>query len=78
MLCLVTQLVLLFVTPWTVPFQALLSMEFSKQEYWNGLLFPIPGDHPDPGIQPVSLVSPELAGGFLYLCTTWEGRILLQ
>ena len=54
----------LFVAPCTVIHQALLSMEFSRQEYWSGLPFPSPGDHPDPEIKPVSLVSPELAGGF--------------
>ena len=41
----------LFVTPWTVAHQAPLSMEFSGQEYWNGLLFPTPGDLPDSGIK---------------------------
>ena len=44
----------LFVTPWTVVHQAPLSMEFSKQEYWNGLAFPTPGDLPDPEIEPES------------------------
>ena len=34
--------------------QAPLSMEFSRQEYWNGLLFPSPGDLPDPGFEPGS------------------------
>ena len=48
------------VTPWTL--QAPLSMEFSRQEYWSGLPFPTPGDLPDPGIEPVSLMSPSLAG----------------
>ena len=43
-----------FGTPWTVACQASLSMEFSRQEYWNGLLFPFPGDLPNPGIKPVS------------------------
>ena len=38
-------------TPWTVAFQAPLSMEFSKQEYWSGLPFPFPGDLPDSGIE---------------------------
>ena len=33
-------------------YQTLLSMEFSRQEYWNGLPFPSPGDLPDPGIEP--------------------------
>ena len=37
-----------------------LSMGFSRQEYWSGLPFPPPGDLPDPGIEPVSPVSPEL------------------
>ena len=44
--------------------QAPLSMEFFRQEYWSGLPFPTPGARPDPGIKPVSLVSPALAGGF--------------
>ena len=42
----------LFMTPWTVAYQAPLSMEFSRQEYWSGLPFPSPGDLPDPGIKP--------------------------
>ena len=41
-----------FVTPWTVARQAPLSMEFSRQEDWNGLPHPPPGDLPDPGIEP--------------------------
>ena len=40
--------------------QAPLSMEFSRQEYWSGLPFPSPGDLPNPGIEPSSLVSPAL------------------
>ena len=44
----------LFVTPWTVAYQAPLSMGFSRQEYWSGLPFPSPGDLPDPGIKPRS------------------------
>ena len=39
-------------TPWTVAHQAPLSMRFSRQEYWNGLPFPSPGDLPHPGIKP--------------------------
>ena len=58
--------VLLFVTPWTAACQAPLPMEFSRQEYWNGLSCPPPGDFPTPGIEPTSLVSPALAGGFFY------------
>jgi len=42
------------VTPWTVACQAPLSMGFSRQEYWNGLTFPSPGDLPDPGTEPGS------------------------
>ena len=41
-------------TPWTVACQAPLSMEFSRQEYWNEQPFPSAGDLPDPGIKPVS------------------------
>ena len=40
-------------------------MGFPRQEYWSGLPFPPPGDLPHPGIEPVSLGSPALAGGFL-------------
>ena len=56
-------------TPWTVAYQALPSMEFSKQVYWSRLPFPSPGDLPDPGIKPAS---PALAGGFFTTSTTWE------
>ena len=41
----------LFGIPWTVGCQAPLSMAFPRQEYWSGLLFPSPGDLPDPGIE---------------------------
>ena len=41
----------LFVTLWTVAYQAPQSMGFSRQEYWTGLPFPSPGDLPDPGIE---------------------------
>ena len=44
----------LFATPWTVAYQAPLSMGFSRQKYWNGLPFPSPGDLPYPGIEPGS------------------------
>ena len=43
-----------FVTLWTVALQSPLSMRFSKQEYWSGLLFPSPGHLPNPGIEPRS------------------------
>ena len=42
------------VIPWTLAYQAPLSMGFSRQEYWSGLPFPSPGDFPDPGIKPRS------------------------
>ena len=44
----------LLATPWTAAYQAPLSMEFSWQEYGDGLPFPSPGDLPDPGIKPRS------------------------
>ena len=44
----------LFATPWTVAYQASLSMGSSRQGYWSGLPFPSPGDLPDPGIEPRS------------------------
>ena len=45
----------LFATPWTIAHQALLSMGFSRQEYWRGLPCPPPGDLLNPGIEPASL-----------------------
>ena len=47
-------------------YQAPLSMEFSKQEYWSGLPRPPPGDLPDPGIEPSSLMSPSIGRQVLY------------
>ena len=57
---------------WTVAHQAPLSMGFSRQEYWSGLPFSSPGDLPDPGIEPATLMSPALAGGFFTTRATWE------
>ena len=48
-------------TLWTVALQAPLSMGFSRQEYWSGLPFPSPGNLPDPGMEPVSLMFPAVA-----------------
>ena len=62
----------LFVTLWTVAYQASLSMGFSRQKYWSGLAFPAPGDLPDPGIEPTSFMSPALAGSFLTTSAPWE------
>ena len=57
------------------------SVEFSRQEYWNRLPFPPPGDLLDSGIKPESLLSPALAGGFfttalgelVYICGKQQG-----
>ena len=51
-----------FAAPWTVANQAPLSKEFSRQGYWSGLPFPTPWDLSNPGIKPVSLATPALAG----------------
>ena len=59
--CLVIKSCLTLATPWTVVCQAPRSIRFFRQEYWNGLPFPSPGDLLDPGIEPAS---PELANGF--------------
>ena len=54
----------IFATQQTVAHKAPPSMGFSRCEYWSGLPCPPPGDLPDPGFEPASLVSPALAGGF--------------
>ena len=64
----------LFATLWAAAHQAPLPMWFSKQEYWNGLPCPPPGDLPNPGNEPMSLISPALAGGFFTTSTTWEAK----
>ena len=60
--------------PWTVAGQASLSMGFPRQEYWSGLPFPSPGGFPNPGMEPVSLMPPALAGWFFVTSATWEAR----
>ena len=50
---------------WTVACRAPLSMGFSRQEYWSGLSCSSPGDLPDPGIEPMSLMSPVLTDRLL-------------
>ena len=60
--------------PWTVARQAPLFMGFSRQEYWSRLPCPPPGHLPDPGIEPTSLMSPALAGGFFTTSATWEAH----
>ena len=47
-------------------------MEFSRQEHWSGFLLPTPGDLPDSGIEPASLIPAELAGEFFTTSATWE------
>ena len=49
-----------------------LSVGFTRQEYWSGLLFPSPGDFPDPRIEPPSLMYPALVGGFFTTEPTGE------
>ena len=63
-------------TPWTVAHQPPLSMEFSRHEYWSGLPFPPPGDLPNPGIEPTSLMFPALAGRSFTASSTWEAQIM--
>ena len=59
---------------WTVARQAPLSMGFPRQEYWSGSPCPPPGGLPGPGVEPASLMSPALAGGFFTAGTTWEAQ----
>ena len=54
---------------------AILSVGFSRQEYWSALPCPPPGDLPNPGIEPMSLISPALAGRFFTTSTTLEAQI---
>ena len=65
---LVAKSCLALVTPWTVACQALLSMGFSRQEYWSGLPFPSPGDLPNPGIEPKYIYSYSSSFPFLKRC----------
>ena len=65
----------LLATLWTIALQAPLLMGFSRQEYWNGLPCPPSRDLPDPGIEPMSLMSPAWAGGFFTTSATWEALL---
>ena len=71
-MCLGTQSCPTLATPWTVPPQASLSIEFSRQEYLRILPISSPGDLPAPGIKPVS---PALAGGDFTPSATWEAHL---
>ena len=77
----------LSVTLWTVALQAPLCMRSSRQEYWSGLPWLSPGDLPDPGIEPVSLMSPASGGRFFttqppgklsFISITFWPRILMD
>ena len=61
----------LIATSWPIDRWAPLSMGFPRQEYWSGLPFPVQGDLPNPGIAPMSLASPTLAGGFFTTSAIW-------
>ena len=74
--CSSVQLCRLFVTPWTVAHQAPLCMGFPRQEHWSVLPCPPPGDLPNPGLGPTSLVSPALPGGLF--TTAPSGKPSLQ
>ena len=67
----------LFAMLWTVAHQASLSIGFSRQGYWNGLPFPPPEDLPNPGIEPVSLMSPALVSVFFTTSATWEAMTVI-
>ena len=68
----------LLVTLWSVACQDPPSFRFSRQEYWSGLPCPPPGDLPDPGIEPTSLMSPALAGRFFTTRITWKIHYLSE
>ena len=52
-------------------------MKFFRQEYWSGLPFPFLGNLPDPGMEPTTLGSPALAGGFFHHCAAWESILTI-
>ena len=62
-----------FVTPWTAGHQTPLSLGFSRQEYWSGLLFPSPGNLLDDALMKPG--PPALAGGFFTTSASWEKRV---
>ena len=61
---------------WTIAYKAPLSLGFSRQEYRSGLPCPPPGYFPDPGIEPVSLMSLAMSGRFFTTGSTWEVQSL--
>ena len=60
------------VTPWNETHHAPLLMGFFRKEYWSLFSFPSPGDLPNPGIEPASLMSLALAGSFFTTSLTWD------
>ena len=66
---------LILCDPWIVTCQAPLSIGISRKQYWSGLPCPPPGDLPDPGMEPIALMSPALAGGFFTTSATWEAHL---
>ena len=64
--------VVLCATLWIVACQVPLSLGFSRQEYWSGSPCPSPGDLPNLGILPMSLMSPTLVQGCFIISFTWE------
>ena len=56
----------IFEIPWAVTCQAPQSMGFSKQEHWGRWPFPPPGDLPNPGIKPASLIVSCIGRQILY------------
>ena len=66
-----------FATLWIVAYQTPLSLGFSRQEYWVGLPFPTPGNLPNSGIHPTSLVSPVLAGRFFTTSTRQDSCFII-
>ena len=68
----------LFATPWTGAHQAPLSLGFSRQEHWSGLLFPPPGDLPNPEIKSDSFASPALVDEYYTPSMIWEALTQLD
>ena len=62
-------------SPETVALQAPLSMRVSRQENWSEVPCLSPGELSDPDIEPASLKSPALAGGFFTTVATWEAQV---
>ena len=60
--------------PWTIAHQASLSMAFPKQEYWDPLPFPSPGDLPNPGLQPTFPMTPKLSANSIPTEPLWKSR----